>query len=76
MCFPHRGGLMYLHAVGWQIGMKDKIDLEGSKLKEKEGLYTCPPARPGQTPFHCCLKVREDVIKVRTSAQTILRGLN
>lgn len=59
-----RGGLMYLHAVGWQIGKKDKIDLEGPKLKEKEGLYTCPPLTPGQKPFHCCLKVREELIKV------------
>ena len=55
---------MYLHAVGWQIGKKDKIDLEGAKLKEKEGLYTCPPITPGQKPFHCCLKVREESIKV------------
>lgn len=59
-----RGGLMYLHAVGWQIGKKDKIDLEGPKLKEKEGLYTCPPVSLGQKPFHCCLKVREEFIKV------------
>ena len=55
---------MYLHAVGWQIGKKDKIDLDGPQLKEKEGLYTCPPVNPGQKPFHCCLKVREEFIKV------------
>ena len=55
---------MYLHAVGWQIGKKDKIDLDGPQLKEKEGLYTCPPVTPGQKPFHCCLKVREEFIKV------------
>jgi hypothetical protein len=59
-----RGGLMYLQACGWQVGKKDKIDLEGSKLKEKEGLYTCPPIAIGQKPFHCCLKVREELIKV------------
>ncbi len=58
---------MYLHAVGWQIGKKDKIDLEGPKLKEKEGLYTCPPVSLGQKPFHCCLKVREEFIKVHLS---------
>lgn len=56
---------MYLHAIGWQIGKKDKIDLEGPKLKEKEGLYTCPPTSPGQKSFHCCLKVREELIKVQ-----------
>ena len=62
-----RGGLMYLHAAGWQIGKKDKIDLDGPKLKEKEGLYTCPPIHARQKPFHCCLKVREELIKVRSS---------
>ena len=55
---------MYVHAVGWQMGKKDKIDLEGPKLKEKQGLYTCPPEQPGQKPFHCCLEVCEEQIKV------------
>lgn len=58
---------MYLHAVGWQTGKKDKIDLEGPKLKEKEGLYTCPPIAKGQKSFHCCLKVREELIKVQSA---------
>ena len=59
-----RGGVMYMRAVDWKTSMKDKINLEGPKLKEKQGLYTCPPERPGDQPFHCCLEVKEDLIKV------------
>ena len=59
-----RGGLMYVHVIGWETAKKDKIDLEGSKLKEKQGLYTCPPSSPNQLPFHCCLEVKEEQIKV------------
>ena len=55
---------MYLRAVDWQMGMKDKINLEGPKLKEKQGLYTCPPEKVGDRPFHCCLEVKEELIKV------------
>ena len=55
---------MYLHVVGWNVAKKDKIDLEGMKLKEKQGLYTCPPIHDGQKPFHCCLEVIEEKIKV------------
>ncbi|KAL3144165.1 hypothetical protein ABBQ32_003949 [Trebouxia sp. C0010 RCD-2024] len=58
------GGLMYVHVIGWETAKKDKIDLEGSKLKEKQGLYTCPPSNPQQLPFHCCLEVKEEQIKV------------
>ncbi|DBA93880.1 TPA: hypothetical protein ACH3X3_013925 [Trebouxia sp. C0006] len=60
------GGLMYVHVIGWETAKKDKIDLEGSKLKEKQGLYTCPPSSPNQLPFHCCLEVKEEQIKVAT----------
>ena len=66
-----RGGLMYLHVVGWNMAKKDKIDLEGMKLKEKQGLYTCPPIHDGQKPFHCCLEVIEEKIKVGGSAQML-----
>ena len=59
----HRGGVMYLRAVDWKFGMKDKIDLQGPKLKEKQGLYTCPPSKPGDSHFHCCLEVKEELIK-------------
>lgn len=55
---------MYVHVIGWETAKKDKIDLEGSKLKEKQGLYTCPPSNPQQLPFHCCLEVKEEQIKV------------
>ena len=55
---------MYVHVIGWETAKKDKIDLEGSKLKEKQGLYTCPPSSPNQLPFHCCLEVKEEQIKV------------
>lgn len=56
---------MYVHVIGWETAKKDKIDLEGSRLKEKQGLYTCPPSGPQQLPFHCCLEVKEEQIKVR-----------
>jgi hypothetical protein len=56
---------MYLHALGWQVGKKDKIDIDGPRLKEKQGLYTCPPSHTGQKPFHCCLEVKEELIRVR-----------
>ena len=55
---------MYVHVIGWETAKKDKIDLEGSRLKEKQGLYTCPPSNPQQLPFHCCLEVKEEQIKV------------
>ena len=55
---------MYVHVIGWETAKKDKIDLEGSKLKDKQGLYTCPPSSPQQLPFHCCLEVKEEQIKV------------
>lgn len=69
---------MYLHAIGWQLGKKDKIAIEPAALKEKQGLYSCPPigdSKIGNTPlrqsagsqkhpFHCCLKVTEEPIKV------------
>lgn len=69
---------MYLHAIGWQLGKKDKIAIEPAALKEKQGLYSCPPigdSKIGSTPlrqsagsqkhpFHCCLKVTEEPIKV------------
>jgi hypothetical protein len=29
------------------------------------GLYSCPPALPGQKPLHCCLEVREDAQAVQ-----------
>ena len=56
---------MYVHVIGWETAKKDKIDLEGSRLKEKQGLYTCPPGSPQQLPFHCCLEVKEEQIKVQ-----------
>ncbi len=55
---------MYVHVIGWETAKKDNIDLEGSKLKEKQGLYTCPPSSSNQLPFHCCLEVKEEQIKV------------
>jgi hypothetical protein len=55
---------MYLHAIGWQMSKKDKIDLDGPKLKEKQGLYTCPALHDNQKPFHTCLEVQEEKIKV------------
>ena len=55
---------MYLHAIGWQLGKKDKIAIEPAKLKEKQGLYSCPPMGTQKHPFHCCLKVTEEPIKV------------
>lgn len=59
---------MYVHVIGWETAKKDKIDLEGSRLKEKQGLYTCPPSGPQQLPFHCCLEVKEEQIKVQTAS--------
>lgn len=55
---------MYLNAQGWQTSKKDKIDIDGPKLREKQGLYTCPPLHEGQKAFHTCLKVSEELIKV------------
>ncbi len=63
----YRGGIMYLHAIGWQLGKKDKIAIEPEKLKEKQGLYSCPPMGSQKHPFHCCLKVTEEPIKVSLS---------
>ena len=63
---------MYVHVIGWETAKKDKIDLEGSKLKEKQGLYTCPPSSPQQLPFHCCLEVKEEQIKVQQPFRFIL----
>ncbi|KAK9808775.1 hypothetical protein WJX72_003363 [[Myrmecia] bisecta] len=67
------GGLIYLHAVGYQMGKKDKIDIVGPQLKEKQGLYTCPAMHANQKPFHCCLEVREDVIKVCMKEGEVLK---
>eukprot|EP00884_Botryococcus_braunii_P017936 jgi/Botrbrau1/4826/Bobra.0325s0040.1 len=58
------GGVMYLHAIGWQLGKKDKLDLDWQKLRERQGLYSCPPISHNQKPFFCCLEVREDKVKV------------
>ena len=55
---------MYLHAIGWQLGKKDKIAIEPAALKEKQGLYSCPPLGAQKHSFHCCLKVSEEPIKV------------
>ena len=55
---------MYMRAVGWNVGRKDKIDLDGPSLKEKQGLYACPPLKDGDKPFHCALEVHEELIKV------------
>lgn len=55
---------MYVQAVGWQQGRKDKIDLEAGHLKDKAGLYTCPPAVAGQKAFHATLRVHEEPINV------------
>ncbi len=60
-----RGALMYLQADGWQQGRKDKIDLDAGSLKDKAGLYTCPPTAPGQKAFHATLQVRQEPINVR-----------
>lgn len=67
---------MYVHVIGWDTAKKDKIDLEGSKLKEKQGLYTCPPSSPQQLPFHCCLEVKEEQIKVQQPSAFILPYLH
>lgn len=66
---------MYVHVIGWETAKKDKIDLEGSKLKDKQGLYTCPPSSPQQLPFHCCLEVKEEQIKVQQPFTLILSCL-
>ena len=55
---------MYMRAVGWNVGRKDKIDLDGPSLKEKQGLYACPPLKDGDKSFHCALEVHEELIKV------------
>ena len=60
---------MYMRAVGWDVGRKDKIDLDGPSLKEKQGLYACPPLRDTDRPFHCALEVHEELIKVIPLAQ-------
>ncbi len=60
-----RGSLMYVQAVGWELARKDKIDLEAGNLREKAGLYTCPPTLAGQKPFHCTLNIKEEPINVR-----------
>ena len=59
---------MYMRAVGWNVGRKDKIDLDGPSLKEKQGLYACPPLKDGDKPFHCALEVHEELIKVPCTA--------
>lgn len=61
-----RGGVMYLHAIGWQLGKKDKIDLDWQKLRDRQGLYSCPPINENQKPFYCCLEVQEDKLKVNS----------
>ncbi len=66
---PCRGGAIYLRAIGWQMSEKDKIDLDGPKLRDKQGLYTCPGLRSNQKPFHSCLEVQEEKIKVRLFMQ-------
>ena len=41
----------------WQ----DRIDLAAARLRTAgAGLYSCPPALPGQKALHCCLAVHED----------------
>ncbi|KAK9809768.1 hypothetical protein WJX73_004442 [Symbiochloris irregularis] len=86
------GGVMYLRAVGWQMSMQDKINLEGPKLKEKQGLYTCAPEPVQQQAldsrgeahdhasltaqaFHCCLEVKEELIKMSMKEGNILQAL-
>ena len=51
---------MYLQAQGWRVAKKDRIDLTCARLKDAQGLYTCPPSSVGHKPFHCSLQVRED----------------
>lgn len=41
----------------WQ----DRIDLAAARLRTAgAGLYSCPPALPGQKALHCCLAVLEE----------------
>ena len=55
-----RGGLMTMQAEGWRMAEKDRIDLDCARLRDAQGLITCPPASVGHKPFHCCLQVREE----------------
>ncbi len=67
-----RGGVAYLRAQGWDLSKKDKINLGRTELREKAGLYTCPPLQEGQEPFHCSLEVKEELIRVRMHAKHCL----
>lgn len=55
---------MYMRAIGWEVGKKDKIDLDWQKLRERQGLYSCPSITENKKPFYCCMEVQEEKIKV------------
>ena len=76
---------MYMRAVGWNVGRKDKIDLDGPSLKEKQGLYACPspegrgqalPLRPGSArgadQGACCLQLHSLKSSIPYSAHQAL----
>lgn len=55
---------MYIRAIGWEVGKKDKIGFDWQKLREKQGLYSCPSVSENKKPFYCCMEVQEEKIKV------------
>ncbi len=59
-----RGGVLYLQAVdnanSYKPAKRDRITLDATKLKDAQGVYTCPAAPQGSKPdFHCCLELQE-----------------
>ena len=51
---------MYMQAEGWRVAKKDRIDLACARLRDAQGLITCPPPSVGHKPFHACLQVHEE----------------
>jgi len=56
-----RGGVLYIQASGgYKAAKRDRIMLDATKLKEAQGIYTCPALPEGSKPdFHCCLELKE-----------------
>lgn len=59
--FDVRGGVLYIQASGgYKAAKRDRIMLDATKLKDAQGIYTCPALSEGSKPdFHCCLELKE-----------------
>ena len=56
--------MLYLHAVdqanSYKPAKRDRITLDAAKLKDAQGVYTCPATpESSKSDFHCCLELQE-----------------